>query len=129
MTDITGFGLVGHALEVAKASRISIQIEHRKLPLLPGALEYSRAGFCAGGLTNNRDFFGESVRIADDVSPEMQNVLFDPQTPGGLLIFCPAQDADALLKRLRDAAIDAAEIGSAHEPLPAQPPAQLLTVS
>ena len=129
MTDITGFGLVGHAFEVAKASHIAIQIEHRRLPLLPGALEYSRAGFCAGGLTNNRDFFGAYVRIADSVSPEMQNVLFDPQTLGGLLIFCQAQDADALLKRLRDEAIDAAEIGSAHEPLPAQPPGQLLTVS
>src|SRR5438132_6767303 len=57
MTDITGFGLVGHAIEVAKASHISIGIDHRKLPILPGALEYSRAGFCAGGLTSNREFF------------------------------------------------------------------------
>ncbi len=111
MTDITGFGLVGHAIEVAKASRISIQIDHRKLPLLPGALEYSHQGFCAGGLTSNRDFFGTRVYIPDSVPPEIQNILFDPQTSGGLLVFCHPEEA-GLLDRLRSAGIDAVEIGS-----------------
>src|SRR5947208_2892770 len=86
MTDITGFGLVGHAIEVAKASRISIQIDHRKLPLLPGALEYSHQGFCAGGLTSNRDFFAPRVVIPDSIPPKMQNILFDPQTYAGRLV-------------------------------------------
>jgi selenide,water dikinase len=124
MTDITGFGLTGHASEVARASRISIHIDYRKLPLLPGTLDYSREGFCAAGLTNNRDFFGQHVRIADTVSPDVQNVLFDPQTSGGLLIFCQPADADALLKKLRDAGIPAVEIGSTGEAS-----SHLLTVS
>src|SRR2546422_8153968 len=113
MTDITGFGLLGHAIEVAKASGISIEIDHRKLALLPGALEYSREGFCAGGLTTNREFFSKNLYIHDSVPPEEQNVLFDPQTSGGLLIFSYPQDTDRLHANLRAADIDAVEIGSA----------------
>ena len=112
MTDVTGFGLAGHAMEVAKASHISIQFDHRKLPLLPGALEYSRQGLCAGGLTSNKDFFGKHVSISDSVSAEIRNVFFDPQTSGGLLIFCQPQDADNLLKRLQSLQVAATEIGS-----------------
>jgi selenide, water dikinase len=113
MTDITGFGLAGHALEVAKASRISIQIDHRKLPLLPGALEYSSSGFCAGGLTSNREFFGNRVYIPDSVLLDMQNLLYDPQTSGGLLIFSQPDDAGKLLDNLRAAGVGAVEIGAA----------------
>src|SRR3989475_3132919 len=113
MTDITGFGLVGHALEVAKASGISIEIDLRKLPLLPGALEYSREGFCAGGLTNNREFFSKNLYIHDSIPPDQQNILFDPQTSGGLLIFSDPQDTDRLLESLRAAGVDAVEVGSA----------------
>src|SRR6516162_7895874 len=112
MTDVTGFGLAGHAMEVAKASHISIQFDHRKLPLLPGALEYSRLGFCAGGLTSNKDFFSKHVSFSDSVSPEMKNVFFDPQTSGGLLIFCPPQDAGHVLKKLQSFQISAADVGS-----------------
>jgi len=112
ITDVTGFGLVGHAIEVAKASRLAIQIEHSKLPLLPGVLEYSRAGFCAGGLTSNEQFFGKQVSASNSVSPELRNVLFDPQTSGGLLIFCDPQAAAALLKSLRAENISAVEIGN-----------------
>src|SRR2546425_5077602 len=113
MTDITGFGLVGHAIEVAKASGISIEIDLRKLPLLPGALEYSREGFCAGGLTNNREFFSKNLYIHDSIPPDQQNILFDPQTSGGLLIFSDPQDTDRLLESLRAAGVDAVEVGSA----------------
>jgi selenide,water dikinase len=113
MTDITGFGLVGHALEVAKASQISIRIDHRKLPILPGAIEYSREGFCAGGLTSNRDFFGSRVSISDSVPAPVQNILFDPQTSGGLLIFSHPDDAAKLLDSLHASGVDAVEIGSA----------------
>lgn len=112
MTDITGFGLVGHAIEVAKASGISIEIDHRKLPLLPGALEYSREGFCAGGLTSNREFFSDNLYIHDSIPPDQQNILFDPQTSGGLLIFSDPQDTDRLLESLRSAGGDAVEVGS-----------------
>jgi selenide, water dikinase len=111
MTDVTGFGLAGHASEVAKASHISIHIDHRKVPLLPGVLEYSRLGFCAGGLTSNEEFFGPQVSVAESISREMRNVLFDPQTSGGLLVFCQAQDAKSLLDKLRSESIDASDIG------------------
>ena len=116
MTDVTGFGLAGHGSEVAKASHISLHIDHRKLPLLPGALEYSRAGFCAGGLESNREFFGAQVSIPNSIPNEVQNVLFDPQTSGGLLVFCQPAAADSLLARLQSEGINAVEIGFATDP-------------
>jgi selenide,water dikinase len=115
MTDITGFGLMGHAIEVAKASRISLQIDHQRIPVLPGAVEYSRGGFCAGGLTSNRQFFGSQVQMSEAVPPDLQNILFDPQTSGGLLIFCQTEDARSLLEKLRGEGIDAVEVGVAVE--------------
>ena len=111
MTDITGFGLAGHASEVAKASGLTIHLDHSKLPLLPGTLNYSREGFCAGGLTSNQQFFGKHVSIKDSIVPEVRNVLFDPQTSGGLLIFSHPQDATALLLKLHAENITATEIG------------------
>jgi selenide,water dikinase len=111
MTDITGFGLVGHASEVAKASHLSIKIDHSRLLLLPGTLEYSRLGMCAGGLTNNVQFFGKDVFISDSITPEMRNVFFDPQTSGGLLVFCHPDDSQALLTAFRAEQIPATEIG------------------
>ena len=111
MTDITGFGLVGHASEVAKASHLSIKIDHSRLVLLPGTLEYSRLGMCAGGLTNNEQFFGKNVFISDSIAPEMRNVFFDPQTSGGLLVFCHPDDSQALLAAFRAEQIPATEIG------------------
>jgi selenide,water dikinase len=111
MTDITGFGLAGHASEIAKASHLSMQIDHSRLPLLPGTLDYSRAGFCAGGLVSNEDFFGAHMSISDSVVKEWRNVLFDPQTSGGLLISCHPQDTSALLKKLLAEKIPAVEIG------------------
>jgi selenide,water dikinase len=111
MTDVTGFGLLGHASEVAKASQISIRIDHSKIQLLPGTLEYSRADFCAGGLASNEQFFGKQVWIQDSVSSEFRNVLFDPQTSGGLLIFSHPEDADQLLDTLQNERISAVRIG------------------
>jgi len=113
MTDVTGFGLIGHACEVARSSRIEIRIDHSRIPLLPGTLEYSRGGFCAGGLTNNEEFFGKHVSFADAVPTEFRNALFDPQTSGGLLIFCRPEDATELQRNLQKENIIAAEIGFA----------------
>jgi selenide,water dikinase len=79
-------------------------------------LEYSVAGFCAGGLASNREFYGPSVHIADSVAPEIRNILFDPQTSGGLLVFCQPREADKLVQKLRTEGINAVEIGSAAKP-------------
>lgn len=111
MTDITGFGLAGHAIEVAKASHITIEFDHRAFPILPGALDYSTQGFCAGGLGSNRDFFGKNISIAESVPAAIRDVFFDPQTSGGLLIFCRAQDAAKLITTLQSENIPAVEIG------------------
>jgi selenide, water dikinase len=112
MTDVTGFGLLGHAHEVAKASGISITIDHRQLQLLPGALEYSLAALSSTGLNNNREFYGPHVKIDDSVPSEIQNILFDPQTSGGLLMFCPSEAGDALFAALIAAGVPAFELGT-----------------
>jgi selenide,water dikinase len=120
MTDITGFGLVGHASEVARASGVSISIDHAHLPVLPGALEYSRAGFCAGGLKNNREFYSAKTTIHDHVSAEYRDLVFDPQTSGGLLIFCRPEDTDSARRYFADEKITAVEIGVVNEGNPGQ---------
>jgi selenide,water dikinase len=86
-------------------------LDHSKLPLIPGTLDYSREGFCAGGLTSNQQFFGKHVSIKESIVPEVRNVLFDPQTSGGLLIFSHPQDATGLLLKLHAENIAATEIG------------------
>jgi selenide,water dikinase len=115
MTDITGFGLAGHAIEVAKASGISIHLNHAALPLLPGALDYSQQGFCAGGLSSNQEFFGKNILIAETVPPVIRNVFFDPQTSGGLLVFCAFESAKAMLDKLQSENIPAVEIGTTSD--------------
>jgi selenide,water dikinase len=92
-TDITGFGLLGHAAEIARNSGIGLQIIAAALPLLPGALDYARAGIAPGGLGRNRDFLEQDgyVRIAENVEMAHQLLLYDPQTSGGLLfVLAPA---------------------------------------
>jgi selenide,water dikinase len=92
-TDVTGFGLVGHAREMALASQVTLEIRAGLLEFLPGALEYSRRGAVPGGLNNNRDFASCDVTVAASVAPEVENLLYDPQTSGGLLISLPASGA------------------------------------
>jgi selenide,water dikinase len=116
MTDVTGFGLIGHAFEVARASHVTIEFEHQKIPILPGALQYSREGLCAGGLNNNREFYASSVRIGDSVPTDVATTLFDPQTSGGLLIFVEPAYVKPLLNTLRAVHQEAAEIGRVSPP-------------
>ena len=97
MTDVSGFGLIGHAVEVARASNLSIRFDHAVLPILDGALDYSARGFCAGGLDNNREFFSPEVTWKGDVPENHQNALFDPQTSGGLLIFAHEKESPDLV--------------------------------
>jgi selenide,water dikinase len=100
-TDITGFGLLGHAREVAVASGVSLVLESARIEFLDGALECAHRGFLAGGLKNNREFLGGCVEFAAEVSPEIQNLLFDPQTSGGLLVSIAAEQAAAAQNALR----------------------------
>jgi len=111
MTDITGFGLIGHAREIALGSNVSLRIYAKKIPLLEGALDCVRAGHIPGGLKANRDFAECAVRYEDGISEETKAILFDPQTAGGLLISVAAKDASALLGALNAAGVPAVEIG------------------
>jgi selenide,water dikinase len=104
-TDITGFGLLGHAFEMAKASDVTFELNSKSVPLLPDVLELIRSGMLTRGDKNNREYVGGSVHMADTVSPEMQSALYDPQTAGGLLISMTPENADLFLKGVPDSKI------------------------
>ena len=111
MTDITGFGLIGHAREMAQGSGVGLRIHSAAVPLLPGALECVRAGFVPGGLKANRDFAECKVGYAEGTPEERKTILFDPQTAGGLLISVSAKDSKSLVGKLKAAGVEAVEIG------------------
>lgn len=94
-TDVTGFGLVGHALEVARASGVTVEIEAARVPLLDGALDYARAGAVPGGLRNNRAWAECAVEISGNLPGELLDLLHDPQTSGGLLVSLAEAEARA----------------------------------
>jgi selenide,water dikinase len=98
-TDVTGFGLIGHAREMALASKVTIEIDPRAVRFLPGAVEYARQGAIPGGLKNNREFAASCV----EGTSEFDDLLYDPQTSGGLLIALPEGDAARLETKLPDA--------------------------
>ena len=95
-TDVTGFGLIGHAREMALASDVTLRIHSSALRFLPGAIEYAAAGAQPGGLKNNRDFAADCVEIQGSIAPEVEALLYDPQTAGGLLISIAESDAAGL---------------------------------
>ncbi len=99
-TDVTGFGLVGHAAEMARGSGVSIQLFSREVPLMDGALAMAREGIVPGGARRNQAYLEPSTSIAKTVPDALADVLFDPQTSGGLLISLPASCAQALLEEL-----------------------------
>jgi selenide,water dikinase len=117
MTDVTGFGLVAHAREMALASHVSMKLFASQIPMLDGALDCVRAGHIPGGLVSNRDFAECVVGYEDGVSDEVKALLFDPQTAGGLLISVEA--SAGLVRALNDAGVPAVEIGDV---LPASKP-------
>ena len=98
-TDVTGFGLLGHAREMALGSGTTLEIEVDALQLLPGALEYAAAGAIPGGLKNNREFVADCVTATREILPALEALLYDPQTSGGLLIALPEADAAELSLR------------------------------
>jgi selenide,water dikinase len=111
LTDITGFGLIGHAREMALASNVSLVFQSAKIPVLEGALDCIHAGHIPGGLIANRDFAECLVEYDPSVPADVRTLLFDPQTAGGLLISVSAEDAGPLTRALQDAGVPAAEIG------------------
>ena len=111
MTDVTGFGMIGHAREMAIGSGVGMRIHASRVPLLEGALECVRAGYVPGGLKANRTFAESCVEYDAAVPEEIRTLLYDPQTAGGLLISVAEKDAERLVAALRNAGIDAVEIG------------------
>jgi selenide,water dikinase len=98
-TDVTGFGLVGHALNVARQSGVTLELESAEIPTLPGALELALT-FQAAGLKANRRQFESQVEIRSGLEPALEALLYDPQTSGGLLLLVPEANVDALLADL-----------------------------
>jgi selenide,water dikinase len=110
-TDVTGFALLGHAWEMAKASNVSLFIETADVPLLEGALELAAAGVVTGADKTNREYVGDDIDIDESVSKEMRRLLYDPQTAGGMLISIAEERSQDLLRRLRENYPTAAAIG------------------
>ncbi len=110
-TDITGFGLLGHAREMALASKVSLAIDHARIEFLPAAVDYSRQGYLPTGLLRNREFLEGCVEFADPVIEEVRNLLFDPQTSGGLLLAVEAQASSNLVAALRERGVATQEVG------------------
>ncbi len=117
-TDVTGFGLLGHASEMAEASGVLLRIDSTKVPLLPGAMEYAHAGILPGGVGRNRAYLlgtgeGSTVRVhlADSVSSEMADLLMDPETSGGLLAAVAPEKLQGLLASFSAAGVGCWVIG------------------
>ncbi len=104
-TDITGFGLLGHAFEMAKGSKVTFKIESEKVPLLPEVLNLIEQKMLTRGDRNNREYVGETIEFDKRVSQEMQSALYDPQTAGGLLISLEESKAESLINKLKSAVI------------------------
>ena len=115
VTDVTGFGLLGHAREMAVGSGVSLAIDYRAIEYLPGAVAASRAGFYSRGLRNNGEFVGGCVAFQPSVPEEFRNLLFDPQTSGGLLVAVDAAEADAALDSLAAHKVSARRVGRVLE--------------
>lgn len=116
-TDITGFGLIGHAREIAVASGATLNIRADEVPLFEGVLELARKNR-SGGMTSNREHFAGDVDMGPDVPEPWQDLLFDPQTSGGLLVALDQLQADLALKVLSEAGVAAARVGSVAPPGP-----------
>ena len=114
-TDVTGFALLGHAWEMARASAVTIEIEAGAVPLLEGALELASAGVVTGADKTNREYVGDDVEIDESVSKEMRRLLYDPQTAGGMLVAISEAKAEGLLTELLKNYPEAKAIGRVAE--------------
>lgn len=115
VTDVTGFGLLGHAREMAAGSKVSFELDHQQIEALPGALDAARAGHIAGGLKNNRAWLEGCVEFDDRVPEEWRLLLYDPQTSGGLLVAIAEASAEAAIEALRVRGVAVRRIGRVVE--------------
>jgi selenide,water dikinase len=102
LTDVTGFGLAGHALEIARGANLTAQIKWADVPLLPGVVDLIKAGMVTGASGRNWDGYGQDVSLAAGLPAECQTLMTDPQTSGGLLVCCApeaVQDVLAIFKK------------------------------
>ena len=110
-TDITGFGFLGHAAEMARAAHVSLEIWAGSVPLLPGAMAMAAMGMIPAGAYSNRDFMAGQVRLPAEMSPEMAAILYDPQTSGGLLIAVDEKAYETMLREMKGSGIPAEAVG------------------
>ena len=97
MTDVTGFGLLGHGLELARGAQLKMQLELAQIPLLPGVLELAAQGMVTGASGRNWASYGAEVTLPANITPAQHALLSDPQTSGGLLVACAPEAADEVL--------------------------------
>ena len=114
-TDITGFALLGHGFEMAQGSGCTLHIKTKEVPFHAEAYEFAEMGFVPAGAYRNRDYAEAGVCVFGDVTRAMQDILYDPQTSGGLLMAVPGEEAQACVKELQTAIPDAAIIGYVTE--------------
>jgi selenide,water dikinase len=100
-TDITGFGLLGHAYEMAEASGVSLEIWADYLPIIKESVEFARMGIIPAGTYNNEGYLREHISFSDGIKQETRDIMYDPQTSGGLLIAVPEERSEMLMEQLR----------------------------
>jgi selenide, water dikinase len=110
-TDVTGYSLLGHGLEAARASGVGLRLAFELIPFISGARHYADLNIFPGGAMDNYHFFGHGVRFAPSIDERSKMMLFDPQTSGGLLLAVPAESAAAFVEGAKDAGQPAWEIG------------------
>jgi selenide,water dikinase len=110
-TDITGFGLIGHASHLIQEGETGIEFDFGAIPFFAGVMELSQKEVYPGGLGRNRDFYLPNVEFKGRIPQYKRNLLFDPQTSGGLLVALPPQKAELFIKKLRQSKVNAAIIG------------------
>jgi selenide,water dikinase len=113
--DITGFGLLGHSSSMAQASGVTLVFEADRIPLMEGVEEYAAEGLVPGGADKNREYYTKGVQFRRKIPPDLELILFDPQTSGGLLIAAPASQAQRMVEKLQAAGIEVAtSVGEVH---------------
>ena len=115
-TDVTGFGLGGHLIEAAKGAGMRIEIETRKVGVLDGVIEFASMGLLPGGAHKNRQFFETHIHVAQGTDPVLRDLMFDPQTSGGLLLFMPEDQAVQCMDIMEENGIPARRVGSVKGP-------------